>query len=133
MVIVDTTVWIDYFCGNFTPQVGWLEKEMTRQRLGITDIILCEVLQGIRDDQQFARVRKALLRYEIFPTGGIDLALAAVENYRALRAQGITVRKTIDCLVATFCLQNGHTLLHNDRDFDPFEAVLGLQVIHNMS
>jgi predicted nucleic acid-binding protein len=130
MVIVDTTVWIDYLRGNATPQVGWLEQEMTRQRLGITDIILCETLQGIRDDMQFARVRDALLRYDIFSMGGTELALAAAENYRALRAQGITLRKTIDCLIATFCLQNGHTLLHSDKDFEPFEKLFGLPVIH---
>jgi predicted nucleic acid-binding protein len=132
MVIVDTTVWIDYFGGNSTPQVEWLEKEMTRQRLGITDIILCEVLQGVRDDGQFDKVRDALLCYEVFSMGGVDLALAAAQNYRALRAQGITVRKTIDCMIATFCLQNNHTLLHNDRDFESFEIVFGLQVIHNI-
>jgi hypothetical protein len=129
MVIVDTTVWIDYLRENSTPQVGWLEQEITRQRLGITDIILCEVLQGIKDDKEFARVRDALLCYEVFSMGGIDLALAAAKNYRALRARGITVRKTIDCLIATFCLQNGHTLLHSDKDFESFEQVLGLPVI----
>jgi hypothetical protein len=102
---------------------------MTRQRLGITDIILCETLQGIHDDLQFARVRDAMLSYEIFQMCGTDLALAAAENYRALRARGITVRKTIDCLIATFCLQNGHTLLHSDKDFESFEQVLGLPVI----
>jgi len=131
MVIIDTTVWIDYLRGISTPQVEWLDTEMTSQRLGITDLILCEVLQGIRDERKFIQTREDLLQYEVFSTGGIDLALAAAENYRALRAQGITVRKTIDCLIATFCLQNGHTLLQNDRDFEPFEAVLGLQVIHN--
>ncbi len=130
MVIVDTTVWIDYLRGNITPQVEWLEAEMTRQRLGIADIILCEVLQGIRDDQEFVSVRDALLCYEVFSIGGVELALAAAENYRTLRAHGITVRKTIDCLIATFCLMNDHMLLHNDRDFDPFETLLGMQVIH---
>lgn len=130
MVIIDTTVWIDYLRGNTTPQVEWLEAEMTRQRLGITDIILCEVLQGIRGDREFESVRDALLRYEVFSMGGVELALAAAENYRTLRAQGITVRKTIDCFIATFCLMNGHILLHNDRDFDPFETLLGMQVIH---
>jgi predicted nucleic acid-binding protein len=132
MVIVDTTVWIDYFRGTPTPQVEWLEREMTGQRLGLTDIILCEVLQGIRDDRQFAQVRDALLCYEVFDMGGAELALAAAKNSLTLRAQGIAVRKTIDCLIATFCLQNGHALLHNDRDFEPFEAMFGLQVIHNV-
>jgi len=130
MVIVDTTVWIDYLRGNPTPQVEWLDMELTRQRLGITDIILCEVLQGVRDDRVFEKVRDALLCYEVFSTGGADLAVAAAENYRTLQKQGFTVRKTIDCLIATFCLQNRHILLHSDKDFEPFEKLLGLQVVH---
>jgi len=130
VVIVDTTVWVDYLRGIQTPQVGWLEAEIGRQRLGLTDLILCEVLQGVRDDQQFADVRHELLKFEVFATGGAELAVAAAQNYRELRAQGRTVRRTIDCLIATFCLVNGHALLHSDRDFDPFEQVLGLPVIH---
>jgi len=130
MVIIDTTVWIDYLRGISTPQVEWLETEMTRQRLGITDLILCEVLQGIRDEQKFIQTRTDLLQYEVFSTGGTDLALAAAGNYRMLRARGHTIRKTIDCLIATFCLLDGHALLHNDKDFEPFEQVLGLHVIH---
>jgi len=129
MVIVDTTVWIDYLRGAQTPQVDWLEAETGRQRLGLTDLILCEVLQGVTGDKQFAEVRKALLKFEVFPTGGIELALAAAQHYRALRAKGHTVRKTIDCLIATFCLKNNHTLLHNDRDYDGFEELLGLKVL----
>ena len=102
----------------------------TRQRLGLTDLILCEVLQGIRDDRQAARVRQELLEFEILTMGGIALAVASAQNYRLLRTRGRTVRKTIDCLIATFCLLNDHELIHNDRDFDSFEQVLKLQVIH---
>ena len=130
MVIVDTTVWVDYLKGASTPQAEWLELEMGRQRLGLTDLILCEVLQGVRGERRFAEVSRELLKYEIFTTGGTELAIAAARNYRALRAKGYTVRRTIDCLIATFCLSNGHNLLHNDRDFDPFEQALGLRVIH---
>jgi predicted nucleic acid-binding protein len=130
MVIVDTTVWIDYIRGTSTPQTNWLDAALTRERLGILDMILCEVLQGIRDDAQFVEVRDALLEFEQFSIGGAGLAVAAANRYRQLRAQGYTVRRTIDCLIATFCLVNGHTLLHNDRDFDPFEHVLGLAVLH---
>lgn len=130
MVIVDTTVWIDYFRGVRTPQTMWLNSELEHQRLGITDLILCEVLQGIRDDQQFSAVRRELLRLEVFTMGGIELALAAAQNYRKLRARGYTVRRTIDCLIATFCLLHDHILLHNDRDFEPFERVFGLRVLH---
>ena len=130
MVIVDTTVWIDYLAGAANGQTSWLDRELDRRRLGLTDLILCEVLQGVRSDPAFARVRRDLEKFHVFETGGIDLALAAAQNYRLLRRRGATVRKTIDCLIATFCLQSGHQLLHRDRDFDPFEKHLGLLVVH---
>ncbi len=107
-----------------------MDAALEYQRLGITDLILCEVLQGVKDDRQFAAVRRELLKLEVFLTGGTELAIAAAQNYRRLRARGYTVRRTIDCLIATFCLLHHHSLLHNDRDFDPFETVLGLSVIH---
>lgn len=129
MVIVDTTVWIDYLRGTSTPQATWLEMAMDRQRLGLLDLMLCEVLQGVRDDQQLEEVRQVLSRFAIFTTGGVALATAAARNYLMLRHQGRTVRKTIDCLIATFCLTHDHILLHNDRDFDPFEKFLGLSVV----
>jgi predicted nucleic acid-binding protein len=130
MVIVDTTVWIDYLAGTANGQTSWLDRELDRQRLGLTDLILCEVLQGIRSDSAFTRARRDLEKFHIFESGGIDLALAAAQNYRLLRRRGATVRKTMDCLIATFCLQAGHQLLHHDRDFDPFEKHLGLRVVH---
>ena len=130
MVIVDTSVWVDYLRGTDTPGVGWLDAELERQRLGLTDLIFCEVLQGARTDAEFARLRRELSKLEIHPMGGATLAVAAAANYRALRKRGSTVPKTIDCLIATFCMVNGHTLLHADRDFDPFEAFLGLRVVH---
>jgi predicted nucleic acid-binding protein len=130
MTIVDTTVWIDYLAGTANPQTGWLDRELQQQRLAITDLILCEVLQGIRSDSTFARVRRDMTRFEVFDPGGEALAVASARNYRFLRARGATVRKTIDCLIATFCLSRGHSLLHRDRDFDAFEKHLGLRVIH---
>jgi predicted nucleic acid-binding protein len=130
MVIVDTTVWIDYLRGTENPETRWLDRELQRQRLGLTDLILCEVLQGIREQSMFARVRADLLKFRIFQTGGSELAIAAAQNYRDLRQRGYTVHKTIDCLIATFCLQAKHELLHRDHDFDCFEKVLGLQVLH---
>lgn len=130
MIIVDTTVWIDYFNGQRTPQTDWLDIQVARQRLGLTDLILCEVLQGVRDDRQWQQLRRDLLKFEVFETGGVNLALAAAHNYRTLRRQGLTIRATIDGLIATFCLLNGHELLHNDRDYDAFESALGLKVIH---
>jgi predicted nucleic acid-binding protein len=130
VVIVDTTVWVDYLQGAHNPETDWLHAEIDRQRLGLTDIILCEVLQGVRDDRAAAAVEGKLLKLEVFETGSVALALQAARNYRTLRSRGHTVRKTIDCLIATFCLNERHSLLHRDRDFDPFEKFLGLPVIH---
>ena len=130
MVIVDTTVWVDYFQGVENPETDWLNTELDRQRLGLTDIILCEVLQGVRDDLVAKDVEEKLLKLEVFETGGVALAREAARNYRALRTRGHTVRKTIDCLIATFCLREQHSLLHRDRDFDPFEKFLELAVVH---
>jgi len=130
VVIVDTTVWIDYFHGVANPETGWLEAELHRQRLGLTDVILCEVLQGVRDEIEAKDVERRLLKLEVFETGGVDLAREAAQNYRTLRSRGHTVRKTVDCLIATFCIRWQHSLLHRDRDFDPFEQYLQLSVIH---
>lgn len=130
MVIVDTTVWIDYLNGVVSPQTDWLDAEVERLRLGLTDLILSEILQGMRNDNQAGLVQRELLKFEIFTMGGIELALAAARNYRTLRAKGRTVRRTIDSLIATFCLMNDHVLLHNDRDYDAFEEILNLGVVH---
>lgn len=130
MVIVDSTVWIDYFNGRHNPETDWLDTQLTEQRLGLTTLILCEVLQGIRDERRAAPVEAELRGLEIFEAGGVELAIQAARNYRTLRSQGKTVRKTVDVLIATFCLQGQHSLLHRDRDFDPFEQRLGLSVIH---
>ena len=130
MVIVDTTVWIDYLRGTDNPETIWLDQELTQQRLGLTDLILCEVLQGLRDSALFAQVRDELLTFHLFQTGGKELAIASAINYRKLRDQGYTVRRTIDCLIATFCVRADHEVLHRDRDFDVFEKALGLRGIH---
>jgi predicted nucleic acid-binding protein len=130
VIIVDTTVWVDYLRGTRNPETEWLEKEADRKRLGLTDLILWEVLQGVRNEQEFGQVRTELQRFELFETGGEELAIAAARNYRRIREEGLTVRRTIDCLIATFCVMNGHALLHRDRYFDPFEQILGLAVIH---
>jgi len=130
VVIVDTTVWIDYLRGARNPETQWLETEADRRRLGLTDLILCEVLQGVRSEREFGQVRTELQRFALFKTGGGELAIAAATNFRIIRGEGKTVRKSIDCLIATFCMTNGHALLHRDRDFDPFEEILALAVIH---
>ena len=130
MVIVDTTVWIDYFRGRRTAQTQWLDHALGVTRMGLCDLILCEILQGTSSDADATDVLAEMSSFDLFDTGGMDLAVESARNYRRLRARGHTVRKTIDCLIATLCLREGHELLHNDRDFDPFEAVLGLRVIH---
>jgi predicted nucleic acid-binding protein len=130
VVIVNTTVCVDYFRGLRNPETDWLGAEIDRQRLGLTDIILCEVLQGVHADSTAADVERRLRKLEVFETVGVELAIEAARNYRTLRARGHTVRKTIDCLIATFCIRGGHSLLHRDRDFDPFETYLDLSVVH---
>jgi hypothetical protein len=128
MWIVDSSVWIDYFGGQVTPQTDLLHAALGWQPIALGDISLCEVLQGYRRLQDFQAARQALLQFPVYTIGGIEIALKSAENYRALRQQGITMRKTIDCLLATFVIELGFTLLHSERDFDPFEQYLGLRV-----
>jgi predicted nucleic acid-binding protein len=130
MVIVDTTVWPDYLNGVTTPQTDWLHLGLDRQRLGLTDLILSEVLQGVHDEREAAETRRELLKFEVFTTGGVELAVTAAQHYRTLRAKSRTIRRTIDCWIATDCLLNGHPLLHSDSDFDAFEEFLNLRVLH---
>ena len=130
MVIIDTTVWIDYLRGIVTKETSWFERELMSQRFGLTDLILCEVLQGVADEAIARQVLRRLSLFQIYDTGGEDLAVATARNFRMLRQRGRTVRKTIDGLIATFCLRQGFALLHCDRDYNHFEVVLGLSVIH---
>jgi predicted nucleic acid-binding protein len=130
VVIVDTTVWIDYFRGRRSAQTEWLDHALGVTRIGLCDLILCEILQGLRSDEDATDVLAQMSSFDLLDTGGVDLAVESARNYRHLRARGRTVRKTVDCLIATLCLRESHELLHNDRDFDPFEAVLGLRVVH---
>jgi predicted nucleic acid-binding protein len=130
MVIIDITVWIDHLHGTRNKETDYLDHEVGRQRFGLTDLILCKTLQGIADDRSFTRVLRGLRRFEMFEMGGAELSIQAARNYRLLRQHGTTVRKTIDCLIATFCLLHGHSLLHRARDFDHFEKFLGLIVVH---
>jgi predicted nucleic acid-binding protein len=131
MIIVDTTVWIDYLRGSDNSHTRWLNREMPYRRIGLTDLIFCEVLQGIRESNLFSQIRDEMLqRFEIFEAGSRQLSITVAQNYRNLRDRGHTPRKTIDCIVATFCIEGGHELLHRDRDFDGFEHWLRLKVIH---
>jgi hypothetical protein len=129
MVIVDTSVLIDYLAYNRTWQASWLDTQINRQRIGITSLVLAEVLQGIRGDKAFESTLDALSEFVLFESVGSYLAVASAQNYRLLRQKGITIRNLVDTVTATFCIEGGHELLHNDRDFEHFHAHLGLKVV----
>ena len=129
MILVDSSVWVDYFNGAVTRQTDRLDGLLGRDLLSIGDLILTEVLQGFDDDRQFAKARKLLTALTVVPIGGADIAIAAAQNFRALRKLGVTVRKTIDTLIATRCIESGYELLHSGRDFEPFAQYLGLRVV----
>ena len=129
MILVDSSVWIDYFRGAATPQTDKLDSLLGTQRLLIGDLIVAEVLQGFREDKDFERARIALGAFATVQLGGYRVALRAAKNHRLLRARGVAVRKTIDTIIATKCIEDGFTLLHSDRDLDPFVAHLGLKSV----
>lgn len=131
MILVDSSVWIDYFRGTATPQVEVLDGLLGRTRLAIGDLIVVEVLQGVRDQKEFDLVRKTLDAFTQVELVGYDIAVKAARNYRTLRGMGVTVRKTIDSIIATRCIESGLTLLHSDRDFLPFVKHLGLKVAYS--
>ena len=129
MIVVDSSVWIDFFRGSATRETTVLRSLIGRGVVLVGDLILAEVLQGFPDERQAEAGRRTLELSPVEPMVGRDLAVAAARNYRNLRAGGVTVRRTIDLLIATFCLERGHALLHRDRDFDPMAARLGLRVV----
>ena len=131
MILVDSSVWIDYFRGGATAECDLLDRLLGSERLLIGDLILAEVLQGFRSEIAFRRALDLLGTLQFLPLAGREIAIAAARNYRTLRSEGMTVRKTIDGLIATFCIANHHTLLHSDRDYDGFERYLGLRVIRD--
>ena len=128
MILVDSSVWIDYFRSADTPQVALLDSFLGRSPLAVGDLIAAEVLQGVHDEREFKWVKKTLDAFEPIDLAGYELAVKASDNYRSLRAMGITIRKTIGTLIATRCIEDGLTLLHADRDFLPFAQHLGLKV-----
>ena len=130
MLVVDTTVWVDYFNGQINPETDYLDRALTEELILVGDLILAETLQGFRSDKDFMKAQAALSKFEQAEMVNGELALKSAQHYRALRKMGITVRKTIDCLIATYCIAENHSLLHRDVDFDAFEEHLGLQVIH---
>lgn len=129
MIVVDSSVWIDYFRGVDTREAMLLHGRLGVEPVVIGDLVLAEVLQGFRRERDLRRAEAALQTLIFRPMVGRAVALASARNYRALRAGGVTVRKTIDVLIATFCIENGHSLLHADRDFDAMERYLGLRTL----
>ena len=129
MILVDSSVWIDYFNGAITPQTERLDSLHGREPLAIGDLILTEVLQGFAREKAFNAARKMLTSLTVVDLGGQEIAIQAARNFRALRNLGVTVRKTIDSVIAPRCIESGYELLHADRDFDPFEQHLGLRVV----
>ena len=129
MILVDSSVWIDLLNNVVTGPVAYLRQLIPNSPILIGDLILCEVLQGLRTDAQAKLVEKSLTRFELVSLLDPALAVKAAANYRFLRRQGITVRKTIDLIITTFCVERGHSLLHSDRDFEPMERFLGLQTV----
>lgn len=129
MILIDSSVWIDYFNGQITIHTEELDRLLGYELLAIGDLILTEVLQGFTDPRSFDDARKLLTSLNVVELGGQAIAIQAAKNYRALRKLGITVRKTIDTVIATRCIESGYELLHNDRDFDSFAKHLGLRVV----
>ncbi|MDI6817351.1 MAG: PIN domain nuclease [Actinomycetota bacterium] len=129
MIIVDSSVWIDYFNGKKTAETDWLDSALGNTPIIMGDLILTEVLQGFKDDGDFKTAKELLLRIPIMPMVGQELALKSAESYRLLRKKGVTVRKTIDVMIGTFCIRYQLSLLHNDKDFDPMEKFLKLKAI----
>jgi predicted nucleic acid-binding protein len=127
MILVDSSVWINQFNQVPDPAVERLRTLITEGPLLVGDLILCEVLQGFHSEVQTQLVERALSQYQLVALSSPELAIKAAANYRLLRRRGITIRKTIDVIIGTFCIERGHALLHSDRDFEPMERFFGLQ------
>ncbi len=129
MTIIDSSVWIDYFNGNITRETELLDQLLGRVQLGVGDLIFTEVLQGFSVDADYYTAKSLLETLSFFNFGGKTIAIKSAENYRFLRKKGVTVRKTIDVIIATACLEYDFTLLHADRDFIPFVNHFGLKML----
>ena len=129
MIVADTSAWIDYVNGVIAPHTNVLDYELQHNRIIIGDLIIAEFLQGFRNEKDLKVAKEIIDGLEYYDFVGKENALKAANNFRLLRKHGVTVRKTIDVLIATFCIENDFGLIHNDRDFDPMEKYLGLIVI----
>jgi predicted nucleic acid-binding protein len=129
MVFVDTSLWIDYFRGIDSVKTGKLHELLQNERVAIGDLIIVELMQGFKTKSQIISARQIISRLEYYDMVGKDIAFKAAENYRLIRSKGVTVRKTIDIIIGTFCIENQFKLLHNDHDFDPMVKYAGLAIL----
>jgi predicted nucleic acid-binding protein len=129
MILVDSSVWIDYFNGQVTPETNKLDTLLGVEPLGIGDLILTEVLRGFRSDVDYQTAKKLMMTLSIFEMLGTDMAIQSADNFRILRKRGITVRKTADVIIASYCIEHNYSLLFADKDFLPFVAHLGLKAV----
>jgi predicted nucleic acid-binding protein len=128
VILVDTSVWIDYFNGIENKQTESLDKILSEQSVLVGDIILTEILQGFDSDKEFRLAKQALDSLDCIHLGGKSLAIKAASNFRFLRSKGITIRKTVDILIGSWCIEHEVKLLHNDKDFDQIATQLALQI-----
>ena len=129
MIIVDTSVWVDYFNGKLSDETDSLDTMLGNQEILLGDLILTEILQGFQEDRLFREAQKMLESFPIVPMLGLPLAIQSAKNYRALRKRGVTVRKTIDVMIGTYCIEHHIPLLYADRDFGPMVRHLGLRSV----
>jgi predicted nucleic acid-binding protein len=129
MILVDSSIWIDYFNGLRSPQTNWLDLELGVSPIIVGDLILTEVLQGFQNDFDFETAKKLFSMFPVYTICGPELAIESALNYRLLRKKGVTVRKRIDVMIGTFCIHNQFSFIHNDRDFDPMEKLLKLKIV----
>ena len=129
MILVDSSVWIGYFNGKINPQTDWLDSALGKEIIIVGDLILAEVLLGFRSDRDFHKAKESLSNFQFMEMLGQELALKIAENYRSLRKKGVTVPKTIDVMIGTFCIHHNISLLHDDQDFDPLTKHLKLKAI----
>jgi predicted nucleic acid-binding protein len=126
LIFVDSSVWVDYFNGRRSAETDCLNTLLGKDPIGIGDLVLIEVLQGFKHDKDYEIAKDLLTELTVFTLGGQEIALKSADNYRLLRKRGVTVRKTIDVLIATFCIEKNLDLLHSDKDFEPFHKHLKL-------
>lgn len=129
MIVIDSSVWIDYFNGEINELTDWLDAALGNEPIIMGDLILAEVLQGFQNEKDFRIAKKLLLEFPFMEMVGQELAIKSAMNYRLLRQKGVTIRKTIDVMIGTFCIHHHFSLLHNDKDFAPIEEHLKLKVV----